>query len=146
MGRSLLGLSPEFPGNPNPQLPTPERKPMARVLVVDDAAFMRVRAARVLQDAGHEVVEAENGHEALKLYAECRPDVVLMDITMPEMDGLAALKEIRKLDPEARVAMVTAMGQQAIVMEALKAGAKDFVLKPFQPERVLSSLRKLLAA
>lgn len=119
---------------------------MARVLVVDDAAFMRVRAARVLQEAGHAVVEAENGHEALKLYAECRPDVVLMDITMPDMDGLAALKEIRKLDPDARVAMVTAMGQQAIVMEALKAGAKDFVLKPFQAERVLSSLRKLLAA
>src|SRR5438128_2363381 len=71
---------------------------------------------------------------------------VLMDITMPDMDGLAALKEIRKLDPSARVAMVTAMGQQAIVMEALKAGAKDFVLKPFQPERVLASLRKLLAA
>src|SRR2546428_120889 len=74
------------------------------------------------------------------------PDAVLMDITMPEMDGLAALKEIRKLDPTARVAMVTAMGQQAIVMEALKAGAKDFVLKPFQPDRVLGALQKLLAA
>ena len=119
---------------------------MAKVLVVDDAAFMRVRAAKVLRDAGHEVLEAENGQEAVNKYAESRPDVVLMDITMPDMDGLAALKEIRKLDPSARVAMVTAMGQQAIVMEALKAGAKDFVLKPFQPERVLASLRKLLAA
>ncbi len=119
---------------------------MARVLVVDDAAFMRVRAAKVLLDAGHEVLEAENGREAVNKYAEWRPDVVLMDITMPEMDGLVALKEIRKLDPSARVAMVTAMGQQAIVMEALKAGAKDFVLKPFQAERVLASLRKLLAA
>ena len=119
---------------------------MARILVVDDAAFMRVRAAKVLQENGHEVEQAENGLEAVKKYAEWRPDAVLMDITMPEMDGLAALKEIRKLDPGARVAMVTAMGQQAIVMEALKAGAKDFVLKPFQPDRVLGALQKLLAA
>jgi two-component system chemotaxis response regulator CheY len=119
---------------------------MAKVLVVDDAAFMRVRAAKVLQDNGHEVAQAENGVEAVKQYAEWRPDAVLMDITMPEMDGLAALKEIKKLDPAARVAMVTAMGQQAIVMEALKAGAKDFVLKPFQPDRVLAALQKLLAA
>ncbi len=119
---------------------------MARILVVDDAAFMRVRAAKVLTDNGHEVAMAENGREAVNTYAEWRPDAVLMDITMPEMDGLAALKEIRKLDPSARVAMVTAMGQQAIVMEALKAGAKDFVLKPFQPDRILAMLQKLLAA
>jgi two-component system chemotaxis response regulator CheY len=119
---------------------------MAKILVVDDAAFMRVRAAKVLQDNGHEVVQAENGLEAVKQYVEWHPDAVLMDITMPEMDGLAALREIRKIDPNARVAMVTAMGQQAIVMEALKAGAKDFVLKPFQPDRVLAALQKLLAA
>src|SRR6266851_3252085 len=119
---------------------------MAKILVVDDAAFMRVRAAKVLQANGHEVAQAENGREAVIKYAEWRPDAVLMDITMPEMDGLAALREIRKLDPSARVAMVTAMGQQAIVMEALKAGAKDFVLKPFQPERILATLQKLLAA
>ena len=119
---------------------------MAKVLVVDDAAFMRVRAVKVMQEAGHDVAEAENGRDAVTQYAAWRPDVVLMDITMPEMDGLAALKEIRKIDPSARVAMVTAMGQQAIVMEALKAGAKDFVLKPFQPDRVLSALQKLLAA
>ncbi len=119
---------------------------MAKVMVVDDAAFMRVRAAKVLQDNGHQVMEAENGADAVRKYQEWRPDVVLMDITMPEMDGLSALKEIRKIDPAARIAMVTAMGQQAIVMEALKAGAKDFVLKPFQPERVLSALQKLLAA
>jgi two-component system chemotaxis response regulator CheY len=119
---------------------------MAKVLVVDDAAFMRMRAAKVLIDNGHEVQQAENGLEAVRMYAEWRPDAVLMDITMPEMDGLAALKEIRKLDPAARVAMVTAMGQQAIVMEALKAGAKDFVLKPFQPDRVLGALQKMLAA
>ena len=119
---------------------------MAKILVVDDAAFMRVRAAKVLQDNGHEVAQAENGREAVNKYAEWRPDAVLMDITMPEMDGLAALKEIRKLDPNARVAMVTAMGQQAIVMEALKSGTRDFILKPFQPDRVLAALAKLLAA
>jgi len=119
---------------------------MARILVVDDAAFMRVRTAKVLEDNGHEVALAENGREAVIKYAEWRPDAVLMDITMPEMDGLTALKEIRKLDPSARVAMVTAMGQQAVVMEALKAGAKDFVLKPFQPDRILATLQKLLAA
>src|ERR1700687_2741629 len=121
-------------------------KPMARILVVDDAAFMRVRAAKVLQDNGHEVQMAENGREAVEKYTAWRPDAVLMDITMPEMDGLEALKEIKKIDPAARVAMVTAMGQQAIVMEALKAGAKDFVLKPFQPDRVLGALQKLLAS
>ena len=119
---------------------------MAKVMVVDDAAFMRLRACKVLQDNGYEVLQAENGADAVRQYAEHRPDAVLMDITMPEMDGLAALKEIRKLDPQARVAMVTAMGQQAIVMEALKAGAKDFVLKPFQPDRVLGALHKLLGA
>ena len=119
---------------------------MARILVVDDAAFMRLRAAKVLTDNGYEVVQAENGREAVNIYLQWRPDAVLMDITMPEMDGLAALKEIRKLDPSARVAMVTAMGQQAIVMEALKAGARDFVLKPFRPERILATLQKLLAA
>ena len=119
---------------------------MARILVVDDAAFMRIRAAKVLTDNGHEVALAENGREAVTKFAEWHPDAVLMDITMPVMDGLAALKEIRKLDPAARVAMVTAMGQQAIVLEALKAGAKDFVLKPFHPDRILATLHKLLAA
>jgi two-component system, chemotaxis family, chemotaxis protein CheY len=123
-----------------------DRAIMAKVLVVDDAAFMRVRAARVLEDAGHVVAQAENGLEAVRQYADWRPDAVLMDITMPDMDGLTALKEIKKLDPGARVAMVTAMGQQAIVIEALKSGAKDFVLKPFQPDRVLAALQKLLAA
>ena len=119
---------------------------MARILVVDDAAFMRVRAAKLLTDNGYEVALAENGREAVSKYAEWRPDAVLMDITMPVLDGLGALKEIRKIDPAARVAMVTAMGQQAIVMQALKAGAKDFVLKPFQPDRILATLQKLLAA
>src|SRR5919205_845385 len=119
---------------------------VAKVLVVDDASFMRLRACKVLQENGHEVVQAENGADAVRQYAQHKPDAVLMDITMPEMDGLAALKEIKKVDPSARVAMVTAMGQQAIVMEALKSGAKDFVLKPFQPDRVIGALNKLLAA
>src|SRR3979490_692421 len=114
-------------------------------MVVDAAAFMRLGGCKILQENGQDVVQAENGLEAVKKYAEWHPDAVLMDITMPEMDGLAALKEIRRMDPTARVAMVTAMGQQAIVMEALKAGAKDFVLKPFQPDRVLNALQKLLA-
>src|SRR3979411_3456329 len=106
---------------------------------------MRVRACNVLQEHGHDVFQAENGVEAVRQYAEHRPDAVLLDITMPEMDGLAALKEIRRIDPAARVAMVTAMGQQALVMEALRAGAKDFVLKPFQHDRMLGALHKLLA-
>jgi two-component system chemotaxis response regulator CheY len=119
---------------------------VAKVMVVDDAAFMRLRACKVLEDNGHEVLQAENGADAVRQYAIHRPDAVLLDITMPEMDGLEALKEIRKIDPSARVAMVTAMGQPAIVMEALRAGAKDFILKPFQPDRVLGALQKLLAA
>ena len=119
---------------------------MAKVMVVDDAAFMRLRACKVLQDNGHEVVQAENGLEAVRQYAEQRPDAVLLDITMPEMDGLEALREIRRMDPTARIAMVTAMGQQSIVMEALRAGARDFVLMPFQPDRMLGALHKLLAS
>ena len=118
---------------------------MATVLVVDDAAFMRMRAAKLLAEEGYEIIEAGNGVEAVKLYQENPPDCVLMDITMPEMDGLTALKEIRKVDPEARIAMVTAMGQQAIILEALKAGAKDFVIKPFEKERVVDAVAKLLA-
>ena len=90
--------------------------------------------------------EAETGTEALELIERERPDLALLDLQMPELDGLGALREIRKIDPTARVAMVTAMGQQAIVIEALKAGAKDFVLKPFQPDRILATLHKLLAA
>ncbi len=117
---------------------------MATLLVVDDAAFMRMRCSKLLTENGYQVVEAENGVQAVKQYQLHRPDAVLLDITMPEMDGLTALKEIRKLDPAAKVAMVTAMGQQAIVMEALKAGARDFVLKPFQSDRVLATVKKLV--
>jgi two-component system chemotaxis response regulator CheY len=119
---------------------------MAKILVVDDAAFMRLRASKLLVEAGHEVVEANNGRLAVETYLRERPDCVLMDITMPEMDGLEALAEIRLQDPHARVAMLTALGQQAIVMDAIKRGARDFVVKPFAPGRVLAAVNRLLAA
>jgi two-component system, chemotaxis family, chemotaxis protein CheY len=112
--------------------------------VVDDAAFMRMRCSKLLTENGYEVVEAENGLDAIAKYKESKPDAVLLDITMPEMDGLTALKEIRKVDPEAKVAMVTAMGQQSMIMDAIKSGAKDFVVKPFQPDRVLAAVKKLI--
>jgi two-component system chemotaxis response regulator CheY len=117
----------------------------ATIMVVDDAQFMRVRCARLLAEQGYEVVEASNGREAVDLYQAKRPNAVLMDITMPEMDGLEALKAIKAIDPGARVAMVTALGQQTIVMDALKSGARDFVVKPFQPDRVLDAVGRLLA-
>lgn len=117
---------------------------MATILVVDDAAFMRMRMSKILSEAGYEVIQAENGLDAIDKYRASKPDAVLMDITMPEMDGLTALKEIKKLDAGARVAMVTAIGQQQVVMEALQSGARDFVVKPFQPERVLEAVEKLL--
>lgn len=118
---------------------------MPKVLVVDDAQFMRMRCARLLTENGFEVVEAENGAQAIQAYQQHKPDVVLMDITMPEMDGLTALKEIRSRHPEARVAMLTALGQQGIVIEAIKSGARDFIVKPFDTERVLTAVRKMLA-
>ena len=117
---------------------------MARILVVDDAAFMRMRCSKLLTEKGYEVVEAGNGAEALEKYKENRPDGVLLDITMPKMDGIITLQEIMKIDPGAQVAMVTAMGQRTMVMSALKAGAKDFVVKPFDGVRVLSTVQKLV--
>jgi len=116
---------------------------MARVLVVDDAAFMRMRCTKLLTEKGYEVVEAADGLEALRKYEEHRPDIVLLDITMPNMDGVTTLKRIREVDAEAKVAMVTAMGQQSMVIEALKSGAKDFVVKPFNASRVLAAVEKL---
>lgn len=118
---------------------------MATILVVDDAAFMRMRMSKILTEAGYQVVQAENGLEAVEKYRSEKPDAVLMDITMPEMDGLTALKEIRALDPAARVAMVTALGQQQIVLEAVKSGAKDFLVKPCEGDRVLAAVSKLCA-
>ncbi|MBI2765257.1 MAG: response regulator [Chloroflexi bacterium] len=118
---------------------------MATILVVDDAAFMRMRMSKILAEAGYEVVQAENGIDAVQKYKGSRPDAVLMDITMPEMDGLTALKEIRAHDPSARVAMVTALGQQQIVLEAVKSGARDFLVKPCEGDRVLAAVSKLCA-
>jgi two-component system chemotaxis response regulator CheY len=118
---------------------------MAKVLVVDDAAFMRLRATKLLTDAGYVVFEAENGRLAVEAYARERPDAVLMDITMPEMDGMEALEAIRLQDPSAKVVMLTAMGQQSIVMDAIKRGARDFIVKPFTPDRVLAAVAKLTA-
>ncbi|ACZ19552.1 response regulator [Thermanaerovibrio acidaminovorans] len=117
-----------------------------RVLIVDDAAFMRMMLKDILTKNGFEVVgEAENGKMAVQMYSELKPDVVTMDITMPEMDGLAAVKEIKQQDPNAKVVMVSAMGQQAMVIEAIRAGAADFIVKPFQPDRVLEALSKALS-
>lgn len=117
---------------------------MATVLVVDDSAFMRMRCVATVKEMGHETVEAGDGIEAIDIYKKTKPEAVLMDITMPGMDGLTALKEIMAFDSNACVAMVTAMGQQSMVMEAMKCGAKDFVIKPFEPDRVKAALTKLL--
>lgn len=118
---------------------------MTKILVVDDAQFMRMKATKLLSSKGFEVIEAATGAEAVETYKTEKPDAVLLDITMPDMDGLQALKEIKKIDPKANVAMVTAMGQQSIVMESLKAGAKDFVVKPFDADRVMAALEKIMA-
>ena len=119
---------------------------MARVLVVDDAAFMRKMVSDALAKGGHEVVgEAGNGVEAIARFQELRPDLMTLDITMPEKDGLTALAEIVAADPSARVVMCSALGQEAKVLEAIKLGAKDFVVKPFQPDRVIEAVDKALA-
>jgi two-component system, chemotaxis family, chemotaxis protein CheY len=118
---------------------------MAKVLLVDDAAFMRMRCAKVLNKLGHSVVEAENGLQALDVFDREKPELVLLDITMPEMDGIEALKAIKQRQPNAKVAMVSAMGQQDMVLEAIKSGASDFVLKPFDEDRLISAIEKLLA-
>ena len=113
-----------------------------RVLIVDDAAFMRMMVKDILSKNGYEIVgEAENGMKALEKYQELKPDLVTMDITMPEMDGITAVKEIKKVDPAAKVVMCSAMGQQAMVIEAIQAGARDFIVKPFQADRVLEAIR-----
>jgi two-component system chemotaxis response regulator CheY len=118
---------------------------MARVLVVDDAAFMRKMVTDALTKGGHEVIgEASNGIEAVERYRELRPEVTTLDITMPEKDGLAALEEIIGLDPSARVIMCSALGQESKVLESIKIGAKDFIVKPFKAERVLGAVDKAL--
>ena len=109
-----------------------------RILIVDDAAFMRMMIKDILTKNGYNVVgEAENGAKGVEKYVELKPDLVLMDITMPEMDGIQALKKIKEADASATVIMCSAMGQQAMVIESIQAGAKDFIVKPFQADRVL---------
>ena len=115
-------------------------------LVCDDAIFMRTMISDILSQAGFEVVgEAESGLQAVEKYRELKPDLVTMDIVMPDMGGIEAVREICKNDPDAKILMCSAMGQQALVVEAIQAGAKDFVVKPFQPSRVLEAVQRVLA-
>ena len=115
------------------------------VLICDDAAFMRMMIKDILTKNGYNVVgEAENGAKGVEKYNELKPDLVLMDITMPEMDGIAALKAIKANDPGASVIMCSAMGQQAMVIESIQSGAKDFIVKPFQADRVLEAVKKVV--
>ena len=118
---------------------------MARILVVDDAAFMRMMIKDILTKNGYEVAgEAENGVVAVSKYTELKPDLVLMDITMPEKDGIQALKDIKANDGGAKVIMCSAMGQQAMVIEAIQSGAKDFIVKPFQADRVIEAVKTVV--
>ncbi len=115
------------------------------ILIVDDAAFMRMMVKDVLTKNGYTVLgEAENGAIAVDRYKELSPELVIMDITMPEMDGIQSVKEIKKVDGNAKIIMCSAMGQQAMVIEAIQAGAKDFIVKPFQPERVIEAVKKVI--
>jgi two-component system chemotaxis response regulator CheY len=115
------------------------------VLVCDDAIFMRTMISDILTQAGYQVVgEAETGAQAVERYQQLKPDLVTMDIVMPDMGGIDAVRAIMKLDPNAKILMCSAMGQQALVIEAIQAGAKDFVVKPFQPSRVLEAVQRIL--
>ncbi|NLM03880.1 MAG: response regulator [Clostridiales bacterium] len=115
------------------------------ILIVDDAAFMRMMIKDVLTKNGFNVVgEAENGVKAVEKFKELNPNLTIMDITMPEMDGIQAVREIKKIDPNANIVMCSAMGQQAMVIEAIQAGAKDFIVKPFQVDRVIEAVKKAI--
>ncbi|WP_128894231.1 response regulator [Longirhabdus pacifica] len=117
-----------------------------KILIVDDAAFMRMMIKDILENNGYDVVgEANDGTQAVEKFKDLRPDLITLDITMPDMDGIAALKEIKSIDPEAKVIMCSAMGQQAMVVDAIQAGAKDFIVKPFQADRVLEAINKTLS-
>ena len=116
---------------------------MARVLIVDDAAFMRMMIKDILEKNGYEVCgEAPNGLVAVELYNKEKPDIVTMDITMPDMDGIEAVKNIRATNPDAKIIMCSAMGQQSMVIEAIHNGAKDCIVKPFQNDRVLDAIKR----
>jgi two-component system, chemotaxis family, chemotaxis protein CheY len=118
---------------------------LAKIMVVDDAAFLRAMLKDILVNGGHEVVfEATNGLEAVERYKALRPDLVTMDITMPIMEGVEAVRAIRKLDPEANIVMCSAMGQRNLIIDAIQSGAKDFIMKPFQSNRVLEAIEKAI--
>ncbi|MBZ4682589.1 MAG: response regulator receiver protein [Fusobacteriales bacterium] len=118
-----------------------------KILIVDDAAFMRMMIKNILTKEGYEIVgEAENGAVAVAKFKELNPDLVTMDITMPEMDGISAVKEIMSSNPGAKIIMCSAMGQQAMVIDAIQAGAKDFIVKPFQPDRVIEAVSKVMGS
>ena len=117
-----------------------------KILITDDAAFMRTVLGDILKKAGYDVVEASSGIDAIEKYKTEKPDAVTMDITMPEMDGITALKQIMAIDKDAKVLMCSAMGQQAMVVEAIKVGAKDFIVKPFDANRVVDALNRLFVA
>ena len=117
---------------------------MTNVLIVDDAAFMRIQIKNMLTKNGYDVAgEAENGSIAVEKYKELKPDIVTMDITMPEMSGLDALREIMKIDTSAKIVMVSAMGQEAMVRDAILSGAKGFIVKPFKEDGIISAIKKL---
>ncbi|AIY82694.1 MAG: response regulator [Clostridium baratii] len=120
---------------------------MINILIVDDAAFMRMMIKDILEKNGFNVIgEASNGLEAVELYKKEKPDIVTMDITMPKVDGIEAVKLIKEYDNEAKIIMCSAMGQQAMVMDAIRAGAKDFIVKPFQADRVIEAINKVVLA
>jgi two-component system chemotaxis response regulator CheY len=119
---------------------------MASILIADDAKFMRLTLARILEKAGHQIAgEAENGKEAVELYRRLRPELIVMDITMPVMNGIEAVRAIKEIDPGAKIIICSALGQQRMVVEAIEAGASDFIVKPFEENRVLEAVARLLA-
>ena len=116
-----------------------------KIMLVDDAAFMRMMIKDTLQKNGYtEIVEAGNGEQAITTYSAEKPDLILMDITMPVMDGLEALRRLKEIDPEIKVVMCSAMGQETMVVDALKLGAKDFIVKPFKPDRIMKTVNSIL--
>ncbi len=134
------GSSAETPAN------VAEEPILPSVLIADDAAFMRMMIRNILSEAGHEIVgEAQDGEDAVGKFRELRPDLTTLDVTMTGIDGLAALRAIREEDPDARVVMCSALGQRSVVVESFESGARDFIVKPFQPDRVLSAVEKALA-
>ncbi|MBB5323559.1 two-component system chemotaxis response regulator CheY [Anoxybacillus tepidamans] len=118
---------------------------MAKILIVDDAKFIRMTLSNILRKVNHEIVgEGENGKEAVELYRTLKPDIVMLDITMPVMNGIEAVKAIKQIDPKAKIIMCSAMGQQKMVVEAIEAGAIDFIVKPFEESRVMEAVARAL--